>query len=87
MGRGCGPGGWGSEFAAGEEEAVRASCVRGKMGAERRRDADSGRKRCRVPRAFSRGEEREDGRKGLAAEGGAYVTQGRVSTPASFRET
>lgn len=63
---------------------MRASCVRGKMEAERRRDADSGRKRCRVPRAFSRGEER----KGLAAEGGAYVTwvEFQLTRPFARRE-
>lgn len=48
----------------GGEEAERASCVRVKMETERRRDAESERKRCKARQGFSGG----DGRKGGAEE-------------------
>lgn len=40
----------------GEKEAGRASCVRGKMGAERRMDAENEKKRCCVGGAFGGGD-------------------------------
>lgn len=69
----------------GEKEVGRASCVRGKMGAERRRDVDSGRKRFRARGAFSGGVERT-GRKGLVARERRLRNQGRAASHASFRE-
>ena len=58
MGRECGASrrGIGAHYLhCGEKEVGRASCVRGKMGAERRRDAENEKKRCRVGGAFSGG--------------------------------
>lgn len=68
----------GSGICTGEGgEVERAPCVRGKMGAERRRDAERGRKRCRGHGAFSGGNRERTVRKGLAAGGRGLRYQGK----------
>lgn len=69
----------------GEKEVGCASCVRGKMGAERRRDIESGRKRFGARGAFSGGDERT-GRKGLVGGERRLRNQERTPSHASFRE-
>lgn len=64
--------------------AERASCVRGKIGAEKRRDAESGTKRWKTGSAFSKGDgARARGGRDWLPGGGAYVTreESRLTRP------